>query len=128
MWAPGKLNRNYMIRNYLKIAIRNFSRHRVLTLINVTGLSIGITAALVIYLIVHFDFTFDNFHPDTDQIYRVVSNYTFAGESVYNGGSCGPLPEAAKNQIAGLVATAPFFALEQTDVIIPGISNAAVKF
>ena len=78
-WSHEELNRNYMFRNYFKIAFRGFWKHKLFTLINITGLSIGISAALVIYLIVHFDFTFDQFHPDSDRIYRVVSNYTFAG-------------------------------------------------
>ncbi len=65
-----------MIKNYFKIAFRGFWRHKLFTLINIIGLSIGISAALVIYLIVHFDFTFDKFHRDGDRIYRVVSNFS----------------------------------------------------
>ena len=59
-----------MIKNYLKIAFRGFWKHKLFTLINIIGLSIGISAALVIYLIVHFDFTFDKFHKDGDRTYR----------------------------------------------------------
>ena len=57
-----------MIKNYVKIAWRNLWRHKLFTLINIIGLSIGISAALVVYLIVHFDFTFDKFHKDGDQM------------------------------------------------------------
>jgi putative ABC transport system permease protein len=69
-----------MIKNYFKIALRGFRRHKLFTFINIVGLSIGISAALVIYLIVHFDFTFDKFHKDSDRIYRVTTDYSFAGE------------------------------------------------
>ena len=84
-----------MIKNYFKIAFRNFWRHKLFTLINIIGLSIGISAALTIYLIVNYDFTFDKFHKDSNRIYRVVTNFTFSGEPGYNGGVCGPLVEAA---------------------------------
>jgi len=98
-----------MIRNYFKIAFRNFWRHKVFTLINVLGLSIGISAALAIYLIVHFDLSFDKSHPDGDKIYRVVTNFTFGGNPGYNGGVTGPLGDAVKNEVTGLKASAPFY-------------------
>ena len=45
-----------MIKSYLKIALRGFWKHKLFTLINIIGLSIGISASLVIYLIVHYGF------------------------------------------------------------------------
>src|SRR5258707_8732688 len=108
-----------MIRNYFKIALRSFKRHKLFTFINIIGLSIGISAALVIYLIVNYDFTFDKFHKDGDRIYRVVSNFTFSGEPVTNSGVRGPLPETVKNEVTGLENTAPFFTLYQFTAIIP---------
>jgi len=103
-----------MIKNYFKTAFRNFWRHKLFTLINVIGLSIGISAALVIYLIVHFDFTFDKSFNDSNRIYRVVSNYTYAGEPSYNRGVCGPLPEAVRTQVSGIDVAAPFFCFIST--------------
>jgi len=117
-----------MIKNYLKIALRGFKRHKLFTFINIIGLSIGICAALVIYLIVNYDFTFDKFHKDGDQIYRVVTNYSFSGEPGYNGGVCGPLPEAVKNEVTGLNAIAPFFTPYRFSAIIPNGTKAPVKF
>ena len=102
-----------MIKSYFKIALRGFWRHKLFTLINVIGLSIGISAALVIYLIVHFDLSFDKFYPDTDRIYRVVSDFSFSGEKSYNGGVSGPLPEAVKNEVSGLSESAPFFTIDE---------------
>src|SRR5580704_11426356 len=61
-----------MLKNYLKIAWRNISRHKIYTLINVTGLALGICACLVIYLINSYDLSFDRFHPDGNRIYRIV--------------------------------------------------------
>src|SRR5579872_626754 len=98
-----------MIKNYFKIAFRSFKRHKLFTFINIVGLSIGISAALVIFLIVNYDFTFDKSVKDSDRIFRVVTDYSFQGEPFYNSGVTGPLPEAVKNEVTGIEITAPFF-------------------
>lgn len=117
-----------MFKNYFKIALRNFWRHKFFTFINVIGLSIGISSALVIYLIVHFDFTFNQNFDNGDRIYRVVSNYTFSGEEAHNRGVSGPVPEAVRNGVSGVELTAPFFLLNQPTVFIPGKGGIPVKF
>ena len=91
-----------MIKNYFKVAFRGFKRHKLFTFINVVGLSIGISSALVIFLIVYRDFTFDNYHEDKDRIYRVVTDFVYSGEPFYNGGVTGKLPEAVKNEVNGV--------------------------
>src|SRR5476651_672405 len=116
---------SFMIKNYLKTAFRGFSRHKLFTFINVIGLSIGISAALVIYLIVHYDFTFDKFHKDSDRIYRVVTNFTFEGQPGYNGGVSGPIPGAVKSEVTGVEESEPLFIMYSTDVIIPANKTQA---
>jgi hypothetical protein len=66
-----------MIKNYFKTAFRNLAKNKIFSLINVSGLSIGISSALVIYLIVSYDLSFDKFEKDRDRIYRVVSILPF---------------------------------------------------
>jgi ABC-type antimicrobial peptide transport system permease subunit len=117
-----------MIKNYFKIAFRNFWRHKLFTLINIIGLSIGISSALVIYLIVHFDFTFNQSFPDGNRIYRVVSNYTFSGEEAHNRGVSGPVPEAVRTGVSGVEISAPFFELSQPNILISTKSGVPVKF
>ena len=65
-----------MLKNYFKVAWRNILRHKVYTIINVFGLALGICACIVIYLITHFEFSFDNFHSDKERIYRVMGDVT----------------------------------------------------
>lgn len=60
-----------MFRNYFKTAIRNLVRNRVFTIINVLGLVLGITGAVVIYKIVSFEHSFENYHSDADRVYRI---------------------------------------------------------
>jgi putative ABC transport system permease protein len=117
-----------MIKNYFKIALRGFRKHKLFTFINIVGLTIGISAALVIYLIVHFDFTFDQFHKDKERIYRVSTEYVFSGEVGHNNGVTMALPDAARTEATGLDAVAPLFLWNQTDVLIPSGSKDNAKF
>jgi putative ABC transport system permease protein len=70
-----------MFKNYFKTAIRNLTKNKIFSLINISGLSIGISAALVIYLIVSYDFSFDKFEKDRERIYRITTLSTFSGET-----------------------------------------------
>src|ERR1700749_2087987 len=108
-----------MIKNYFKIAFRNFWRHKLFTLINIVGLSIGISASVVIYLIVHYDFTFDKFHKEGDRIYRVTTKYTYQGLPADNPGVCGPMFGAVKTDVSGIDIAAPILRLSQPNVLIP---------
>ena len=125
-WSSEQLNYNYMFRNYLKIAFRSFWKHKVFTLINIIGLSIGISASLVIYLIVHYDFTFDKFHKDGDRIYRVVSNFKFQGNMSHSYGVTTPMAAGIKNNITGVEVIAPLYTLTP-DVMVNGKHNEPVK-
>jgi putative ABC transport system permease protein len=116
-----------MLKNYIKTALRHFSKHKLLTLINIAGLSVGVSAALVIYLIVHFSFSFDNFHPDGSRIYRVVTNFTFSGEINNNGGVTAPLGEAVKTEVSGLQQSAHFIT-RNSDVVINNGSKTPATF
>lgn len=61
-----------MIRNYLKTAIRNLLRSPMYTLINIFGLTIGITCSLMILIFIKHEFSFDRFHNKKDNLYRLV--------------------------------------------------------
>jgi len=60
-----------MLRNYLKIAIRNLKRHKGYSLINISGLAIGMACCILILLYVTDELSYDNFHEKADRIYRV---------------------------------------------------------
>jgi putative ABC transport system permease protein len=61
-----------MLKNYFKTALRNFLRHRSNSVINMAGLMIGFAAFLLIFLVIRYEKSFDDFHPGKDHIYRVV--------------------------------------------------------
>ncbi len=82
-----------MIKNYFKTAWRSLLRNKSYTAINIAGLSVGIAACLLIFLIVQFETSFDNFHTKKDRIYRVVSSED--GQKGKELGSGVPFPTAA---------------------------------
>ncbi len=87
-----------MIWNYLKSAWRTLWKHKILSLINVLGLSIGLSASLVIYLIVSYDLSFDKFEKDKDRIYRVVLTLASAGEKYDFTGITYAMPPAVEKK------------------------------
>lgn len=69
-----------MIKNYLKIALRNIKKHKGFSLINISGLALGIACFFLIMLYVQFEMSYDKFHKNSDRIYRAVPglyNYVF---------------------------------------------------
>jgi putative ABC transport system permease protein len=65
-----------MFKNYLKTAFRNLSRHKGFSFINIAGLTLGLTACILIGLFVWDENQYDQFLPDADQVYRVYNHYT----------------------------------------------------
>ena len=61
-----------MIKNYLKLAIRNIRKNRVYSFINIAGLAIGLAVFIMIILYVQFQLSYDNYNQKADRIYRTV--------------------------------------------------------
>src|SRR5690606_41564428 len=61
-----------MFKHFITTTLRHLWRNKFFTALNMLGLSIGISAALVIGLIVHYEYSFDTFQPDRDRIYRIL--------------------------------------------------------
>ena len=66
-----------MLKNYVKIALRNIFRNKMYSLINLTGLAIGLAACLMIWLWVQDELSFDRFHQNAGRIYRVERKFDF---------------------------------------------------
>ena len=73
-----------MLRNYLRVALRNLVQHKVYALINVLSLAIGITTCLIIFLFITDELSFDSFHQQEDRIYRLNEVQSFTGMSPQN--------------------------------------------
>jgi putative ABC transport system permease protein len=64
-----------MFKNYCTIAYRNLLRHKEYTLINITGLAMGMVCCLLITFYVRHELYYDRYHANADRIYRVVHGY-----------------------------------------------------
>ena len=61
-----------MIQNYLKVALRNIKRSKGFSFINIAGLSVGMVCFILIMLFVKYELSYDRYHENADDIYRVV--------------------------------------------------------
>src|ERR1700733_8911675 len=114
-----------MFRSYFKTAWRTLCRNKIFSFINVSGLAIGISASLVIYLIVSYDLSFDKFEKDKDRIYRVVWTLAGSGDKNYVTGITYALPPAVKKEITGLDAVVPFSIFNNNPKISVPVVNTA---
>jgi putative ABC transport system permease protein len=74
-----------MLRNYFVTALRTFRNNRFYAFVNILGLSIGLTCCLVVYSIMKHELTFDNWHQNSERIYRVVKHYKADWGMDYDG-------------------------------------------
>jgi hypothetical protein len=86
-----------MFKNFFKFSLRGMARNKVHALINVAGLSLGIVGALVIFLIIRFELSFDSHHRDADRIYRLVRTSNEFGQTMHTPGVPYLLPQALRN-------------------------------
>src|ERR1041385_7466135 len=78
-----------MFRNFFITAWRNLSRNKIYTLLNVSGLTIGVVVCLLIGVWLQRELSFDDFHPNGDKIFRLVNTFTSESES-FSQGPSGP--------------------------------------
>jgi putative ABC transport system permease protein len=95
-----------MLKNYFKIAWRNLKKNKVTSIVNITGLSIGMSAAVLILLWVQNEYSYDSNHPNGDRIYRVT--FQNAEKTYKWDGSPLPLGEAIRQKIPEVANVAKF--------------------
>jgi putative ABC transport system permease protein len=117
-----------MIKNHFKTAWRSILSHKGYAAINVIGLSIGICACIVIYLIVSFELSYDTFHPAKERIYRLVAReQDERGLTGYMGGMMNPLPATMRDELTGFESVAAFHNY-YAGVVVPSGSNEPKRF
>jgi ABC-type antimicrobial peptide transport system permease subunit len=85
-----------MLKNYLKIALRNLQRRKAYTLINVLGLALGFACAILIFSFVKYHLSFDTFHSKKNRVYRIVTE-DHMEQVFYYPGTPPPVGKAFRN-------------------------------
>lgn len=80
-----------MIKNYLKITLRNLVHQKLYTFLNILGLSIGVASCLLILLYVYHELSYDTIHEKADRIYRVGLNGKIAEQEIFTTTTTPPL-------------------------------------
>ncbi|MDX5422439.1 MAG: ABC transporter permease [Hymenobacteraceae bacterium] len=85
-----------MLKNYLKIAVRNLMRNKVYSAINIIGLAIGVASCILIFLYVQDELSYESHFSKSDRIVRVVGTITFEGQQDKFSVTPLPLEEAVR--------------------------------
>ncbi|NND70219.1 MAG: FtsX-like permease family protein [Rhodothermales bacterium] len=118
-----------MLKNYLTIGLRILKRNPAYTAINIIGLSIGIASCLVILAFVSHETSYDSFHTNADQIYRVfrtehrVNNPTKRSES-----TASPLAEEIRSTLPGVQHVTRYMLSRVTLLVQPNQHEVTIAF
>ena len=102
-----------MLKNYLTVAFRNIKRHKVYSIINISGLTAGMVCCIFIVLWVQDELQFDRFHIHKHRIYRVISEVRNPGKVVHEAGTHAPLGPALKEEFPEIVDYTRFFLVDR---------------
>jgi putative ABC transport system permease protein len=118
-----------MFKNYFKTAFRSLIRNRNYTIINIAGLAVGIAVCMMIFIIIKFQTSFDDFHSTKDRVYRVLTEYHHedAANIAYGKDVPFPLPKGLKTAFPQIEQVAPIFASQNDQLLIPDNNGTTVK-
>lgn len=92
-----------MFKNYFKTIYRNIKREKLFTLLNLSGLGLGLGCILVIFKIISYELSFDKHHSNYDNIYRAVRETRISSGIRYNEGVPHPVGEGLRADYPDLV-------------------------
>jgi ABC-type antimicrobial peptide transport system permease subunit len=116
-----------MFKNYFKTAVRNLRRNKVYAAINVLGMAVGIAACLLIFLVIQFETSFDNFHANRDQIYRVGTEFHNQDGVSYSEGIAFPAGEGLRLDFPELRKVARIFEDGHNQVTLPPTTSGETR-
>ena len=97
-----------MFKNYFKTAWRNIIRNKTFSIINISGLALGLTCSLLIFLWVKDEYSVDSFHKNGNQLYQVYERWTYDGKVDASYPTQGLLAQELKTQIPEIRYAAAF--------------------
>ncbi len=116
-----------MLTNYFKTAIRNVLKHKGSSIINVAGLMVGFAAFLLIFLVIDYQKSFDGFHRNKNNIYRVVRIGKNPENREYRAGVPFPVTRGLRADFPQLANAAAIYGNRNIQVIVTAPDGAALK-
>ena len=98
-----------MLKNYIITTLRNIRRNKIYAFINTLGLTVGISACLLLFLVIQFESSFDNFHPKKDSIYRVNTMFHNQDGTSYDDGISFPVAKGLRIDYPQITEVASIF-------------------
>jgi len=120
-----------MFSSYFKTSFRNLTRNKSYTVINIAGLAIGIAVCMVIFIIIRFHNSFDDFHVKKDRIYRAITEFHHADSKkiFYGHGIPFGMPRGIKTAFPQVEQIAPLLASHNDQLVIQeGDNSRSRKF
>lgn len=116
-----------MFKTYLKTAIRNLQKHRTNSIINIVGLMVGLAAFFLIFLVVQYQESFEDFHLNKDQIYRVVRVGRSPENREYRTGVPFPVTQGLRIDIPQLKRVAAIYGDNDVQVSTTAEDGTVIK-
>ena len=108
-----------MFKNYVNVALRNILKHKFFSAINILGMTIGVTACLLIILYITDELSYDQFHINADRIYQVGLHGKIGDQDIRTANTCPPMAAALVSEIAEV---------ESATRVTPYFGRPAVKY
>jgi putative ABC transport system permease protein len=106
-----------MLWNYLKVSWRNIKRQRGYSFINIVGLAVGLACCILILLWVQDELSYDRFHKNLDDLYRVVAEYHKTEPATHYWPVCAPLAPALKKEYPEIERATRFTRLRRGQLV-----------
>ncbi|MGN5954884.1 ABC transporter permease [Sphingobacterium lactis] len=111
-----------------KHILRKLWKNKLFTLLNILGLSIGISACMIVFKIVNYEFSVDQKHPNKELIYKLISNITFEGKASGFDGVPSSTWDYVQNNLPQVELTVPLFNMYYDGITIKKADDSNAEF
>lgn len=117
-----------MLKTNLRLLFRNLWRNKSFSLLNISGLAVGIAVSLLIFLLIRYELSVDTWHTHRDRIYRVISVEAYRnGTTSYDGCAPAPLADALRREFPQAEQVAHVSRAGKWPFILPGVKGGDEK-
>jgi putative ABC transport system permease protein len=112
-----------MFNNYLKITIRNLTKHKIYSIINILGLAIGMCAFVLLFQYVNFELSYDAFHENADHIYRIRNDRVYSDVNDKSAGCPPAVGPTIKKEFPEVIESARIYNIDWANTVVTYIAE-----